>query len=162
LKFLAVYVIGSVVAVIVLALLAFKLRKLHGMRPLAVVLLALTGGLVWPLLEVAVVQVVFFGGIAKGLRVVGERNGRVVQPTNGYASDVAESAEPPEPAAAALESPSADLVEPAPEECPRRFGAVAFDCYPVPVGGLGQASAAPQQIRADGRDEAGPRHLHIV
>jgi hypothetical protein len=77
-RLLELYLAGFLLATAVLVLVAVGLRKSHGMRPVSMVALALSAGLAWPLLAVAVVQVACFVTLAKGFRTIGVRNGRVL------------------------------------------------------------------------------------
>lgn len=89
-RLLEVYLAGSLVVTTMLVMVTVGMRKSHGMGSGSVVALALSAGLAWPLLAVAVVQVACFVTLAKGFRAIGLRNGPVLNPDEDSLSEAAD------------------------------------------------------------------------
>jgi len=69
-KLLEIYLSGSLLAMIAVAMIAVKRRKVHGLRARAAFQLTVAAGLSWPLLVIAAVQVLALAMLTHGLDVV--------------------------------------------------------------------------------------------
>jgi hypothetical protein len=76
-KLLEIYLAGSLLTMVSVAVIAVKMRKVHGLRAGATFQLTVAAGLVWPLLVIAAVQVLTLAVLTHGLDVV--HGGRALQ-----------------------------------------------------------------------------------
>jgi hypothetical protein len=76
---LDVYLSGSLLTTIALALVAVKMQKSHGMRPATIVLLTVPAGVIWPLLAFATLQILAFMAFAIGVRTVRPHSSRAAR-----------------------------------------------------------------------------------
>jgi hypothetical protein len=73
---LIVYATGAASAMGGLVVTACKLRRCHGMTPLAMSLVTVLASVFWPLLMIAFIQIGIFVGFAQGLRAIGLHTGQ--------------------------------------------------------------------------------------
>lgn len=79
-EFLEIYLSGSLLTMISVAVIAVKMRKAHALRPAATFQLTVAAGSVWPLLAIATLQLLALAMFAGGVDALHGLGSRVLQP----------------------------------------------------------------------------------
>lgn len=83
------YLIGCLPAMLAIALVAYRRRESHGMRIRTVANLSVSAGMVWPLLALAVTQVVGLLLLAKVFELIRAVTNRTMEPVEDKIPDIA-------------------------------------------------------------------------